>query len=333
MRLPVRDPLAAGVELVDSLSDVFRLEGHPVSLRPLQALALSECFDLNGVFIALPVGEGKTLITYLLPSLYADDRCVLIIPAKLQEKTKKDFLQCQKNWVYKPYVEIITYETISYRPTIFDTIQPTVIVADESHNLINTRSAVTRRVKRYLKSCQEMNKKIVFVPLSGTITKRSLMDYHHLLQWCLPASLQPLPINWYDAQDWAQALDETPPISFRMDLGALKGAFGETLEEARIGYGKRLSTTPGIITCAEKKLDDLPIEIRLLKINDDDINDVAEHIETYWETPTGIEFNNALDKARHLKECSQGFCTNGSSSRLKIGLGFGQNTIDLCDKL
>jgi hypothetical protein len=77
-----RRPVAADDELVALLSNHFG-----GSLRPAQARALSELHDFGGLLAPMKVGSGKTLVTLLAPTLLGAVRPLLIVPAKLRDKT------------------------------------------------------------------------------------------------------------------------------------------------------------------------------------------------------------------------------------------------------
>lgn len=301
LALPQRNALAEGKKLIKELSAFLgNSDSSSGLIRPLQALALSEFYQYHGLFVCLPVGAGKTLISFLLPSIVPEKECLVIVPAKLLKKTYTDFKVLKENWIHTP-CHITTYEKISTRPNLLNEIKPNVIIADECHRLSNIKSAVTRRIRRYFKN----NLDTWFCFMSGTITKRSFMDWHHLIQWALPACLQPLPINYYEAREWAWALDEKDWL-IKYGIGALS-ILGKTKNEAREGYGNLLAGVPGVIIEQKQEIENLPIEITIKKIKIPEISKIARDLESTWTTPSGIEFCDALELARHLKEVSQGF--------------------------
>ena len=94
--MPKRDPEALGTKLAPVVTRKLRHrwpesppKGTPETLRWYQALALVEANRFRGALIPLPVGAGKTILTGLLPTVLGSRRPVLLVPAKLREKTKR----------------------------------------------------------------------------------------------------------------------------------------------------------------------------------------------------------------------------------------------------
>ena len=60
--LPRRSLIEKDEELVFLLSDAYSAPQGEMTLRPIQALALSEFHDNGGLLGSMPVGSGKTLV-------------------------------------------------------------------------------------------------------------------------------------------------------------------------------------------------------------------------------------------------------------------------------
>ena len=166
------------------VSDFFKLPQGTMVLRAIQALALAEMHDYGGLFGSIKVGAGKTLLTALAPTLLNSKRPLLLIPAKLREKTRRDFAELRKHWQMVPEIRIESYEMVSRAPkplyceargckcmqfvgdtkcsckhdlgehaapSILDMYAPDLIISDESQKLANFRAAVTRRVARWMR--------------------------------------------------------------------------------------------------------------------------------------------------------------------------------------
>src|SRR5262245_42251244 len=54
-------------------------------LRPIQAIMCAEAADAGGLFAACGVGSGKTLPSFLIPSLLQAQRPLLLVQANLLE--------------------------------------------------------------------------------------------------------------------------------------------------------------------------------------------------------------------------------------------------------
>lgn len=302
INLPQRDPEKDGKMLTKPMTRLLKTPEGSQELRPLQALALCETYD-HGAFICLPVGYGKTLISYLVPSLFKiqdkiEYRCTLLLPASLIQKTRNDFLLLRDHWQSAP-ISILSYEALSRNPDALNEQGPQILICDEADALKNPKSGVTKRVKKYLK-----NSNCLFLPMSGTMLNRSISDLAHLIYWSLPYNLCPIPTQYWDLQKWCAATDENP--MFVSKLGALK-YFGNTRKEVRKNFGKFLRKIPGVITSMEKTAT-AKINIEYKHIEIPEITKQAKHCRKYWETPSGTEFISALDKYSRLRQISQGFC-------------------------
>lgn len=317
-----------GLDYCNRFSDLFARypRGHAFrfTFRPVQAWALSEMAEVKGAFCPIPVGEGKTAITALAPTILRATRPMLLIPASLREKTRRDFDDLSKVlYTLNPS----TYRVESYQrlatvnaANLLNNYQPDLIVADECQHLRNSRAAATRRLRRYM----EDNPNVMFVGLSGTITKRSILDYYLLISWALRHG-SPLPRSWVDCAPWAQCLDEKPSQGRRILPGALKhlaahpaeylpmvSAVGdERLRAARAVYKRRFSETRGVVALHPsittgltiRAMDDekYPLDAR------DGGNDIWRKFRDDWELPDGQMMTDALELARHARELALGF--------------------------
>ena len=278
LELPQRDPEEQGIRLVEFATSVYKTEGGTQTLRPLQALALAELQLVGGVICMMPVGQGKTLVSFLGP-VKTSKTPLLLIPAEHKTKTEKEFEALCEHWKSHKNYKIATYEKISRNPELLENISPDMLVLDEAHRLKNPKSGVTRRVGRYLKA----NPETKVIVLTGTLTKRSLRDWYRLQQWTLPEKLNVLPKYFKELEDWALALDEKP--EFRKQLGALR-VFGKDLQSAREGYGQHIRRVPGIIGATAKK-ENMELSILLVDMQYTEIDRWTRNAHEKWETPDG----------------------------------------------
>jgi hypothetical protein len=297
--LPERDPDVIGKLIAKPLTARLKTPQGTMALWPMQALALAEAADYKGAMVLLPVGEGKTLITFLLPTLLKARSPVLVVRAALLQKTWNDYKELKKHWI-KPFnPHIVTYENISRNPNALAYYQPDLIIADECHKLKDPKAACTKRVYRYMKE----NPETTFVGLSGTVAQRSFKDYWHLMQWALPKGLQPLPYGFKEMETWSEALDSKMKV--RRGLGALK-VWGDDVPTARKAYGEKLRRTPGIVTIQNPEVH-ASLTIELVNLRIPAIEEALKEMRRTWATPGGEEFCEAVDLWRHAREIANGF--------------------------
>lgn len=288
-----------------------------MTLRHIQTAALSEFHDYEGLFGSIGVGHGKSLICYLAPTLVNAQRPLLLVPAKLKEKTERELKEYGKHFKVTNNFKIMSYELLSRPRGIreFAELNPDLIIADECHKLKNTKAACTRLVKRYLKSFPETK----MIAVSGTITRKSLMDYQHILDWCLKETM-PLPKGWREVTDWSLALDQSIRWDFeRLQPGVLSQFNTEqekqdilkepkkTLEITREGYRRRLTETAGVIATSDKFVGS-SLSIKSTIYEQDDItNEMFHKLRDTWCTPDGADIMDAASFWRHCREISCGF--------------------------
>lgn len=143
--------------LASELTSLLRTPAGAQTLRPVQALALHDAAINGGLFGPIGVGEGKTLITLLLPLVLELQRPLLLLPAALIEKTKREWLgpdpkAYARHWRIPNTLRMFSYDLLG-RVQAADELeryQPDGIICDEVHRLKNRRAAVTRRVARYM---------------------------------------------------------------------------------------------------------------------------------------------------------------------------------------
>lgn len=299
------------------------------TLRPVQAQALAELYCVRGLLGPIRVGAGKTLISYLAPRMVDAQRPLLLVPAKLRDKTHRDFAALAEEWQVVTPPTVYSYEMLG-RAKAADYLEeysPDLIIADEAHRLKNVHAAVTRRVGRYLDAHPET----MFVAMSGTMTQRSLMDFAHLAEWALGAG-SPLPLTRYDLEQWAMALDEVSQWGdARMHPGALpelderkricpgcrsrdgEHNFGSTctlvspIEAARDAFNRRLDETPGVvITHGQGVTASIEISEWSHALHPAQTEALAR-LHDLWELPDGQPLMLAVDVWRHARELAMGF--------------------------
>ncbi len=311
LALPSRE--VDGAALVQPLTEALKKPGGTETFRPLQAQALYDMGTQGGLFGPLRVGAGKTLVTLLAPVLLESKRPVLLLPASLIGKTRDDQARLTKHWKIPTSIRMISYEMMGrvQGAQLLSFYQPDLIIGDEAHKLSNWRAGVTRRVVRYFREKPET--KAVFV--SGTIMKKSLRDFAHLLRFALKDGA-PIPKSSEETELWADALDMNVHPFQRTDPGALRvflppGNYlgpDEELGAIRRGFQKRLLNTPGVVgSSGDQVACSIYIEGHTYPVQ----SVTEQHFKTLretWCTPDGWAFSEAIELWRHARELALGLC-------------------------
>jgi hypothetical protein len=245
------------------LTERFKKPSGTMRLWPVQSACLAEAEKADGLFAPIRAGGGKTLTSYLLPVAMHSKKAVILVSPQLKRKALElDIPKLYRHWqIPTERIRIIAYSELSNAKCaqLLDEINPDLIVADECHNLRHKSAARTKRFLRFMKEHPGCR----FVPLSGTITSRSILDYQHLIELALRKN-SPVPAHWGVLIEWADALDVPRPNCDPMSPGALL-AFcsseelqqlnGRTPTDAqpfvRSGYRRRLVETPGVVATEE----------------------------------------------------------------------------------
>ena len=300
--LPRRD---APIIDAEALTNYLKLPGGTQSLRPNQAACLSDAYDFGGLFGLQGTGAGKTLISLLAPVVLGSERPVLLVPASLKYKTEKiDIPFYSQHWRMHPQLKVVsnqTLQTLNSRDLLYRHM-PDLIILDEAHEYRNRKAARTKRLLRYFADYPHTK----LIALSGTLTKRSIKDYWHLIKHALPTHC-PLPLHWQELVEWSEALDEGIPDTKRRPAGALS-RFCREGENTRQGFRRRLTETPGVVATAETSCDaSLYIFERLPSRVPEEVVQAFHRLRTTATTPSGDELTDQMNVWRRGKELAYGF--------------------------
>jgi hypothetical protein len=250
-------------EDLDSFTEMatryLKLPNGTQKLWPQQAMALRYAHDCGGLFGPIPVGNGKTLVSFLAPVVLEAKRPLLIVPARLRDKTYREFAVLEQHWKSHPGLQIVSYEKISNASgtEFLQKYHPDLFIFDEVHKLKNKSAAVTRKISAWMRTFQ--NTKVI--AMSGTVIKRSLLDFNHILEWALPQGC-PLPRPRAEVEAWAAAVDEIKPHEQREP--AAPGALimmcdpvekTQGREGIRKALRRRIHQSPGVLACRGQKVD------------------------------------------------------------------------------
>jgi hypothetical protein len=286
------------------LTDKLKTKQGTMELWKIQAAALRDIIYQKGAFLPIGVGRGKALISLLSPAVLEAKRPLLIVPAQLRDQTKKYVLPDMKqHWNLHPNLRIIGYSELSLEKNadLLEEWAPDLIILDECHRVKNRKAGRTRRMIRYFSTHPDT----ICVAMSGTISSRSLRDFAHIAEWCL-GRMCPLPMTWQELSDWADALDEKVDEDKRVSPGALMRFCSEG-ENARQGFRKRLTETPGIVA---SKTEELGTSLRIQKLDlqlPQKVKVLIDEMRQTWSTPDGDIIAEAVDLWRHVRELSLGF--------------------------
>ena len=337
-KIPRRTMAPADLEwLADEMTAKLKKPRGLMRLKPVQAWALFELGTVGGLFAPITVGGGKTLISLLAPVVMKAHRPLLIVPAGLVDKTKRDKEVLEQHWHLPLFIRIMSFEWLGREQaaTALEEWDPDLIFIDECHRAKNNKdAAVARRLTRFFRDRDAKKRSIVVVgqwqgtdpkpnstqcaAASGTVTQRSIKEYAHILTWCLPAQLLPIPTHWNDLNLWSEALDEKKDTEApRVDPGALEILCADEADKelwktnrilaARRTYRRRLIETPGVVATYETAVD-ASLVVRGVGVQPGPaVDDAFSHLREAWETPDGWSIADGLAFARHARELALGF--------------------------
>jgi hypothetical protein len=285
LALPRRAPTSP--EEIEAWSAALRRPGATGTLR--------ELYYWRGLFAPNEVGSGKTLPTFLAPTVLGVERSVLIVPGgTVLDKTRADYVRYASEGWRVTLPDLVSYQELGRedRETKLFDLAPQLLILDEADYAFSKRAACTRRIKRAIEALRP----IVMV-LSGTLITDQLEDYHHLLVWAL-GDRAPVPLSWAEAEPWAKALDAEVGLLERVSLGALERLPG--------GFHEHMRGSAGVVPTTGSRCK-AAIEIRrwrpeLPKI----LRDAIAYVETTKARPDGEPLDE-WDLPDCLCQLAQGF--------------------------
>lgn len=313
--LPRRTADAAYMaQWVEEVTEAFitplgRREG--ASLRPAQATAIVEIVDNRGAYLGYSVGTGKELTIMLSALALGAQRPVLGVPAGLARQTRDDWARYSRHWkTPNPVPRIITYEEMTDEPKVdlLDRISPDLVLLNEADVLRNASASMVKRLDRFrIAHWDDCD----FVAFTGTPGRLSILDLWHILIWCL-RERAPVPLDRGEAETWAAAIDEKGSrFGVRPGVGALRqlGGEGATLvDQARDGFRRRLTETPGVVILSGDSCDQ-PLHIRQILAPHDPV--LEQHFARFRGpercTPSGDRVGDPLSIYRYAGELGAGF--------------------------
>lgn len=319
--LPRRDWRDGIEDTAARLTDILKTPLGTMVLRHPQAAALLDLGMVGGLFGPLPVGSGKTLFSLLASTVCGLPRTLLLMPASLVDKTMTEMAQLRYHWKLPDFIRILSYECLSrvqHQHALGSVVEgrrvgfwPELIIADEAHKLKAKKSACTRRVSRYMNA----NPFTKFAAISGTISKRSILDFAHILRWCLKDGT-PLPRFPEELTLWADALDERKDQTTTADPGALIRLCNDeerTIWEmqpkkaARMAVQRRINETPGVVATRETTVKAKLIVTSSQPPQSLTLDATFDEMRRTFKTPDGWPIADGLEMFRHSRELALGF--------------------------
>lgn len=323
----------ATVDLVRQMTAIFRLHlplqppddpdprtRIPRELLPIQAWALHDLALNKSLFAPIRVGGGKTLLCLLAAFALGAKRTLVLVPGAHLEKTKRVIRRYSAWWRISPNIRVESYQAMGRAGAIamYDAYNPDAIVADEAHKLKSKDAAVTKRLLRYCAGQAIKGTPVMCCFMSGTFTKRSLRDYHHLAGLALTNSGRMfMPSTWNEADSWAKCLDEKrDTLAPRPNPANLADAlvspedYRATGEERplksedtpirvlRAAYRRRMVETSGVVATSEG-FEGPSLNVTCYRIPEDAATyDAFFHMRTFYEFPDGYPLAEGVEAAQ-----------------------------------
>jgi hypothetical protein len=248
-----------GEALAKEWTEALKNPWGTMKLRPVQALALREMAIAGGLFGPMGVGSGKSLVSFLAPTVLEAKRPVLLVPASLVEKTGRDLRALSEHWMLESNIRVRSYESLSVVSGA-DLLEkrdvPDLLILDEAHKIRNKTAGVTKRVARYLHGHPECR----VVAISGTMVKSSIEDFAHIIDWVLKER-SPVPRIQGDLMAWIAALDaDVNPFDMVPPGAILAWSSPEEIEAegvvraARLAFQRRLIETEGVVATRDESV-------------------------------------------------------------------------------
>lgn len=300
-------------------------------LKAVQAWALYEAPQADGLIAPVAVGAGKTFLDILTALVFSDCKvAVLLVPPNLQSQLRRDYEAVAQHFhvpslvmgyfkmpptmtgwqrdpiqAGRPVLHVIPFSMFSRAGStdLLEQLQPDLILVDEAHKLRHLATATTARVQRYFVKHPETR----LCAWSGTFTAKSIRDYAHLCAWALGLQ-SPLPLRQPVVDEWALAID--PPLAgntFPAPAGALTklGQPDEALYEA---FRRRFIETKGVVSTVASAIDaSIYIDERPAPEMPKEVKGLLTTLRGEEVRPDGEQLIDKFQVARCARELSCGF--------------------------
>jgi hypothetical protein len=236
--------------VAEQISAEYRKEPGAM-LRDVQAAALVDAWNMDGLIAPILPGGGKTLLSFMLATLFRRKgrvRPLLVVPGgSILEKTERDFETDSKSWkLIKP--AILSYEKLQRKhgAAALAEINPDLVILDECQELQDSGNTAWKKLRYFMSDARPL-----LFCLSASLGSRSPMSYWHMISYSLREH-SPMPLDLFQALAWHGALGDKIPEYKRIDPSPLRGLWVvpsdlDDLEAAQEAYGQRFVHTPGVV--------------------------------------------------------------------------------------
>lgn len=324
-------------------------------LHDVQVDAVLTFTKYRSLFAPIGVGWGKTLITQMIPgkaAVLGMKKTLLLIPSQVYAQFMTRDVPFARGKIALHGTQfygvngtatmrrtiaasgragcyVMPYSILSTKDglELMQMIRPDVVICDEAHSLRSYAAARTRRFIHYMAERAKEGTKPAIVALSGTITAKSVMDYHHFIahdpEYC------PLPVPRRQAEQWAAVLDavsgggetvsaDVGPITPLLDWAIKQPAAPDCPYNStgfRRAYQHRLRTAPTTVGTGDADIGtSLIVRTKHIPLADcrkapgwAELSKLRTQVADAWQSPDGDDIEFAMHKFRWLYELSSGF--------------------------
>lgn len=345
-------------------------------LFPTQAESLRAYRLVRGGVLAVGVGYGKTLSSIQIAGeAYAVNqipKMVYFCPSGLVNQFLNSEIPLARSRVPIPYpinvlaqrgrserlalarsnrrgLYVFPYSLLSAQDAwdVLRFIDPGIIIADEAHRLANSRAARTNRIMEFWKKKPDSE----LVLLSGTLTRKSIKDYHHLARKSLGEG-NFLPNSTSLMHEWAAVIDaqggstSTGPLMpvirwARENFPEDSNRLSDDQAGFRHAFRLRLGSTPGVVSSGDASIPTSitfctrPIKDHKRNPSWTRLQELIDKVEQAWMTPNDDPIDFAIHKFKWHFELTAGFynqlswpTTDQYAKRKNISVAEAQETLD-----
>lgn len=352
-RLPMVGPLTPEEHEAFCLTNVLADQlARGWRLWPIQSDAVLTYEIYGGLFAPIGVGWGKTLISLMIAEKAfrkGRKKSLLLVPASVYPQLVNSNIPWARTKVplsvpfhymggksmperrmiarsgrigcyILPYSMLSTEDTITvdHEIGLLEAIAAETVIGDEIHYLSNRGARRTKRMLNWMIETQPEH-----CCMSGTITQKSVRDYHHLMKAALGRNA-PLPLSPQLASEWGQVLDAdafftdgmTGPIRPLVDWARahFPGTdFAFDRSGFRKAYQLRLVTAPGVVSTGDSEIKTSLVMTNRPVLQPEKregwakLTDLITTVVDLFETPNGDEIEHRIHAHKWLKELTAGF--------------------------